>query len=110
MNLYRGLAQPVLFGLDPGFVHQTTLTLCSALGRSRLISNGIRRLYAFDDPKLRTVVAGIDFPNPIGLGAGFDKNGVGGITCAEEGYETMRIDASLVQVVTALVDRGPSLV
>ena len=44
MNLYRGLAQPVLFGLDPEFVHQTTLTLCSALGRSRLISNGIRRL------------------------------------------------------------------
>lgn len=28
----------------------------------------------FDDPILRTSVFGLDFPNPVGLAAGFDKN------------------------------------
>lgn len=36
--------------------------------------------------------------------------GVGGITCAEDAYESIRSGASLVQLVTALVYRGPGLV
>ena len=91
MNVYRGLVQPVLFGLDPEFVHKTTLTLCGALGRSRQISDGIRRMYAFDAPKLRTQVAGVDFPNPIGLGAGFDKNGVAIPLLASLGFGYLEI-------------------
>jgi dihydroorotate dehydrogenase len=32
------------------------------------------RLHVRSDPMLRTRIAGIDFPNPLGLAAGFDKN------------------------------------
>lgn len=39
--------------------------------RSRL-----RDLYGFADPRLAQTLWGKEFPNPIGLAAGFDKNGV----------------------------------
>jgi dihydroorotate dehydrogenase (fumarate)/dihydroorotate dehydrogenase len=35
----------------------------------------LRALMAVTDPRLRTRVAGLDFSTPIGLAAGFDKNG-----------------------------------
>lgn len=34
----------------------------------------VRRMYRYTDPRLRTRVFGIDFPNPVGLAAGFDKD------------------------------------
>ncbi len=34
----------------------------------------VRKYYSVDDPKLKRTVFGIDFPNPIGLAAGFDKD------------------------------------
>src|SRR3546814_17359409 len=34
----------------------------------------VRQLYCCNDPGLRRLVFGIDFPNQVGLAAGFDKN------------------------------------
>jgi len=68
MNLLRALsplAQPVLRALDPERAH--TLTI-KAL---RLAPIGRREP---DDPRLRVQAFGLEFPNPIGLAAGFDKN------------------------------------
>ncbi len=36
----------------------------------------IRRMYGYEDPRLRVSIAGIEFPNPVGLAPGFDKNGI----------------------------------
>jgi dihydroorotate dehydrogenase len=36
----------------------------------------LRSIYSADDPALRSRVFGIDFPNPVGLAAGFDKGGI----------------------------------
>ncbi|GAB3350822.1 quinone-dependent dihydroorotate dehydrogenase [Arachidicoccus ginsenosidivorans] len=44
--------------------------ICGLPGGRALVS----ALCAHQDPKLKTSVFGIDFRNPIGLGAGFDKN------------------------------------
>jgi dihydroorotate dehydrogenase (fumarate)/dihydroorotate dehydrogenase len=33
-------------------------------------------MYGFEDPRLRIAVGGIPLPNPVGLPAGFDKNGI----------------------------------
>lgn len=69
MTLIRALsslARPVLRGLDPELAH--TLTI-KALG----FANATRAAQP-DDPRLRVNAFGLEFPNPIGLAAGFDKN------------------------------------
>lgn len=68
MILLRTLATigaPVLTRLDPEFAH--TLTI-KALSRFRDATPEP------DDPRLAVQAFGLDFPNPIGLAAGFDKN------------------------------------
>jgi dihydroorotate dehydrogenase len=58
------LVRPLVFALDPEAAHGLTLRalpLWPAPG-------------GVDDPILRTHLAGLDLPNPIGLAAGFDKN------------------------------------
>lgn len=61
--LFR-LARPMLFGLDPELAHRATI---SAL---RLMPDLSPRF----DPRLTVNVAGLAFPSPIGLAAGFDKD------------------------------------
>jgi dihydroorotate dehydrogenase len=65
MALYP-LVRPLAFALDAERAHRLTI---SAL---RAIPAG---LPAKDDPVLATEVAGLRFPNPVGLAAGFDKDG-----------------------------------
>lgn len=64
------LARPFLFGLDPEHAHEVTL---GAL--ARLQNTPMQCAWAqarVDDP---VTVAGLKFPNRIGLAAGLDKNG-----------------------------------
>ena len=68
---YRRALRPVLFTVDAEFAHERTMEILSAAGRLPFISSH----EAFTHARLRTCVAGIDFPNPIGLAAGCDKNG-----------------------------------
>ena len=64
------LARPFLFGLDPEHAHELTLAALAAIQRTPLVcAVSARRV---DDP---AVVAGLRFPNRIGLAAGLDKNG-----------------------------------
>ena len=60
MSLY-GLARPFLFSLDPETAHRVTLRLAGLLPYSPVKSCPVR-------------VMGLDFPNPVGLAAGLDKN------------------------------------
>ncbi|QXQ06663.1 quinone-dependent dihydroorotate dehydrogenase [Sphingosinicellaceae bacterium] len=59
------MLRPLLFALDPETAHGLTL---AALRTGLVPSAGP------DDPILRTRLAGLDLPNPVGLAAGFDKN------------------------------------
>ena len=58
------LARPALFRLDPERAHGLTLAGLKLLPP----------LNARHDPVLATHLAGIEFPSPIGLAAGFDKD------------------------------------
>ena len=60
------LARPVLSRLDPERAHHLTILA--------LRSGLVRGASEPDDPILRTCVLGLEFPNPIGLAAGFDKH------------------------------------
>jgi dihydroorotate dehydrogenase len=64
------LTRPFLFGLDPEQAHDLTLDAIA-----RLQHTPLARLWArprIDDP---VTVAGLRFPNRLGLAAGLDKNG-----------------------------------
>ena len=45
------------------------------------------------DPCLKTEVAGISFPNPLGLAAGFDKNAEAPAACLAMGFGFVEIGA-----------------
>ncbi len=75
MSLYS-LLRPLLFRLDPERAHGlaiTALRLAQSLpGAPSLLA----RRYRVTDPALRQTLLGREFPNPLGLAAGFDKDGV----------------------------------
>ncbi|MFN3680028.1 quinone-dependent dihydroorotate dehydrogenase [Thermosynechococcus sp.] len=80
---YRHLLRPLLFSglqVDPEFLHQQFIALCGWLNQDRALSTWLRQQlqqrYALSDPRLERQVWGLHFPNPVGLAAGFDKNGV----------------------------------
>jgi dihydroorotate dehydrogenase len=59
------VAQSGLLFLDPERAHELTL---------RALERGVYPRAGGDDPRLRQTVFGLDFPNPIGMAAGFDKD------------------------------------
>ena len=72
--MYR-LLKPLLFRMSPERAHQLTVRGLAATLTVPGISHLFRRQYAFDHPSLQRIVLGLPFPNPVGLAAGFDKDG-----------------------------------
>jgi dihydroorotate dehydrogenase len=76
----------MLFRLDPESAHE------AAMG---LLRRGVLKARSFHDPRLEQSLFGVQFPNPLGLAAGFDKNGLAvdhwhllGFGCVEVGTVT----------------------
>ena len=64
-TLYR-FARPALFALDPEDAHEATI---------KALERGLHpRQIGADDPVLRQTVFGLEFPNPVGVAAGYDKD------------------------------------
>lgn len=66
--IYRRVLRPLLFAQDAERAHERTISLLAQMG------NLVRRSLPFTHPALRQEIAGIVFPNPVGLAAGCDKN------------------------------------
>ncbi len=64
------LIRPLLFRLEPETAHRVALGMARIAGPLGLINWMRGRI-----PALPRQVMGIDFPNPVGLAAGFDKDG-----------------------------------
>lgn len=60
--------------MDPESSHERALSLLELAGKSSHAVAAIRERFACPDPSLRVSVAGLDFENPVGLAAGFDKD------------------------------------
>jgi dihydroorotate dehydrogenase len=74
--IFEHVARPALFRLGGGdaeTAHEWTLRRMAALSRRPAALAALRARYAVAAP---TRVFGVDFPNPVGLAAGMDKNGV----------------------------------
>ena len=68
--VYRSLVRPILFSLPPETAHELALHSLSLLG-PKVIAKRFRH-----DVSNPITCLGLTFKNPIGLAAGFDKNGV----------------------------------
>ncbi len=63
---FYSLLRPLVFALEGEAAHRLSLAALKRLPLSHAAPN---------DPLLATRVAGLDFPNPVGLAAGYDKDG-----------------------------------
>ncbi|WP_020567721.1 quinone-dependent dihydroorotate dehydrogenase [Neolewinella persica] len=69
------LLKPLLFQLAPEKAHHLTVSGLAATLAIPGVSAAFRATYKLEDPKLERTVFGLPFPNPVGLAAGFDKDG-----------------------------------
>lgn len=84
LNLYRAVVQPLLFSslnLDPEQLHQGLMTGLDWLNRNphhgmtRSLRAFLEKKWCLFDARLSQELWGVSFPNPVGLAAGFDKDG-----------------------------------
>jgi dihydroorotate dehydrogenase len=77
-----------LFRLDPERAHVLTLQLLSLAGRLAPLRALLRRWFCVDHPSLRVNAFGLEFANPVGLAAGYDKDGLAlaGLACLGFGH------------------------
>src|SRR2546430_5216363 len=72
-NAYERFVRPLLFSIDPESAHRLTIETLRAASHVDLALRFLKLLHPALKPKQ---LFGLSFPNPIGLAAGLDKNGV----------------------------------
>ena len=82
------LIRPLLFRLDPETAHNLTI-----IALKRLQPLGLVRPFLPAVPALPVRVMGLDFPNPVGLAAGLDKNGEAIDALGEFGFGFLEVGA-----------------
>lgn len=69
------LLKPLLFQMAPEKAHDFTVKGLAATLATPGVGAAFRSTYQLEDPKLERTLFGLPFPNPVGLAAGFDKDG-----------------------------------
>ncbi|MFM6908451.1 MAG: dihydroorotate dehydrogenase (quinone), partial [Dolichospermum sp.] len=86
MDIYKALVGHFLFTLvktDPEWLHKQTISSLNWLAKTSYYpaNNWLNHLLyqslSLQNPRLEQTILGMKFPNPLGLAAGFDKDGVG---------------------------------
>jgi dihydroorotate dehydrogenase len=85
LDIYQLALRPLLFSAlkaDPEAVHKQSLALLHSIDSSprsplsQLTKASFQQYFCRSDRKLEQSVFGLNFPNPVGLAAGFDKDGI----------------------------------
>jgi len=71
--MYPSMVRPILFGLPPEAAHQLTLRLIGLAGKIRPLRAFLNSRFSAKSSQKLTLF-GIDFPNQVGLAAGYDKD------------------------------------
>jgi dihydroorotate dehydrogenase len=95
---YELLVRPLLFSLDAESAHHLTIGLLDRASRFHVALRGLRIFQPTPKP---VSLFGLNFPNPAGLAAGLDKNGVALPAWAALGFGFIEIGT-----VTAKAQRG----
>ncbi len=72
--MYKFLIRPILFLIDPEFVHHFTFRFIKFVSLLPGVIPLLRQLFTLDHPMLERRILGLTFKNPVGLAAGFDKD------------------------------------
>ncbi len=81
MDIYKFAISPLLFNVvktDPEWLHQQTIRSFSWLSQTPAswANQRLQKSLCLYDSRLEQNLFGLNFPNPVGLAAGFDKDGV----------------------------------
>ena len=68
------IIRSLLFLLPPERAHEVTTSLLNLLCQAPSVPTLLRTSFRVNSPHLQREVFGLQFPNPLGLAAGFDKN------------------------------------
>lgn len=74
--MYKRLLRPILFLFDPEGVHHAAFLFLRFIQQFPFMLRAMRQRYHLNHPSLRKSIAGMTFNNPVGLAAGFDKDGL----------------------------------
>ena len=85
-SLYEDLLRPLLFLIEPETAHDLAIGSLKLASSLPLLKGNVPA-----PARLRREVFGLSFPNPIGLAAGFDKNGIAIPALAALGFGSVEI-------------------
>ncbi|MCC5923785.1 MAG: quinone-dependent dihydroorotate dehydrogenase [Crocinitomicaceae bacterium] len=68
------LIRKMLFQFDPEKVHHFTFLFLKIMLNTPIVKHFVESYYRVDSPSLNRTVLGLNFKNPVGLAAGFDKD------------------------------------
>lgn len=72
--MFYSALRKLLFGFDPEGVHYFSMNTLKTACSIPFVKNIIQQSFQYDQASLKKNVFGLEFKNPVGLGAGFDKN------------------------------------
>jgi len=85
LDIYKALVSHVLFTLvktEPEWLHKQTIGSLNWLSKAsyypstKWLNSLFQQYLCLNDPRLEQTILGMKFPNPLGLAAGFDKDGI----------------------------------
>ena len=94
---YPLLFDHVLSRMDPEAAHRSGFSLIRAAGRTPGAAGLAHRTLSSHDALLRVRALGLDFPGPLGLAAGFDKDAVGVDALAALGFSFVEVGTVTAQ-------------
>jgi dihydroorotate dehydrogenase len=89
--IYKTIAKPILFRKDAEDAHNSAINLSKTTSNSSLLRFAAKALYQYKSERLHRSYFGLNFPNPLGLAAGFDKNGTTPIAMQALGFGFVEI-------------------
>lgn len=73
--LYQSFIKPILFHKDAESAHEIAVSFSHKTSSYAFLQQLANSIYGFKNKALEKELFGLKFPNPVGLAAGFDKNG-----------------------------------
>lgn len=72
--MYKSFIRPLLFKFDPEKIHHFTFGALKNIFRIPGATTIAQKYFCVENPQLKKSVFGLEFKNPVGLAAGFDKD------------------------------------
>jgi len=72
--IYKNILRKIYFLFDPEIIHDKMVDAGIVLGKFSITKGSTNLFFNYKNKKLKQNILGLNFSNPVGLGAGFDKD------------------------------------